>query len=109
VFLARFIGGLGPPPNPIYEGDLNADGWVDYGDVEMLWSIIQGKLVVEWPLATVCDPDTTRGSCWGYDSCSVRSLENCAAMDGLYLGDGSFCDGPCYADGDMNGDGYPLS
>lgn len=108
VYLARFVVGNGPPPDPLYEGDLNADGYVDQGDVAFLDSVINGYLAPDTLILTVCDPDTIRGGCWEYDSCVIRSAENCAAFGDVYAGDGTSCEGPCYATGDLNRNGIAF-
>ncbi len=108
VYLAQFVAGEGPPPDPLYKGDLNADGYIDQGDVAFLDSVIYGYLPPQFFILTVCDPDTTRGACWDYDDCVILSPENCAAVGDVYVGDGTSCEGPCYATGDVNRNGIAF-
>jgi len=105
VYLTNFVGGQGPPPDPLYEGDLNADGFIDQGDVTIIWLVIISELEVEVPILTVCNPDTIRGACWKDGSCTILSPANCAAAGGSYLGNETSCACDCGVWGDVTGDG----
>lgn len=105
VYLENFVAGLVPPPDPLYEGDLNADGFIDQIDAALICSVVIGEIELEFPILTICSPDTTRGGCPYGDTCFILSPVNCAASGGSYLGDGIPCNCDCGVWGDITGDG----
>lgn len=116
VYLLRVILGQDPWPDNLYQADLNGDCTIDAGDMEM-WDcyFVYGMSCFPngFPVPTCCFPDTIVGACCFGDSCSIRSEENCAALGGSYLGDGTDCEGdnPCCCigiRGNINGDPNDL-
>jgi hypothetical protein len=107
VMLIRFVERGGPPPNPFFKGDLNADCFVDFGDLAIFDSFFTYGLVIfpQFPVPTCCYPDTVRGTCYEGEDCYTRSAENCSTAGGTYLGDGTFCTCDCTGHCDLNLDG----
>ena len=100
--LVQFVHYGGNTPSPLYECDLNSDGFVDQADIDMLLCFFAGgglSCFPQYPFPTNCDPDTIRGACCGVEDCAVRSPSNCAYPDVNYLGDNTPCTpDPCFAD-----------
>ncbi len=106
-YLIRYVkcGNL-PLPQP-YQADLNDDGVIDAGDVEIYQCyFISGiSCFGAFPVQTVCNPSTVVGACVESNGdCSIRSAANCAAIGGTYLGNGTRCD----TDGDALPDCWEL-
>jgi len=101
VFLMRMMNGDTTFADSMYRMDLNADCIIDDGDIEELNCFLTfgfAPCFPVWPVPTCCDPLLTVGACClNDDSCTMRSEENCAAIGGNYLGDGTSCipDNPC--------------
>ncbi|MBI5866884.1 MAG: hypothetical protein HZB43_01110 [candidate division Zixibacteria bacterium] len=93
--LIRFVSFTGPPPIPLWEGDLNADGYIDYDDLMLFYCYMQSGLSCfpRYPIPVPCCTDTTRGCCMTSTGNYIRSPANCARAWGIYLGDGKDC--PC--------------
>ncbi len=94
--LAAFVNGEEAPPILCYEADLNGDCAIDEGDVEMFALYFeQGMEVFEqYPVPTCCFPDTIRGACCAWDTCTIRAEKNCPSAPWeppQYRGDGRFC------------------
>ncbi len=88
------------PNGPLWQCDLNGDGYVDQFDIDIYQCyFIKGLSCFPiYPVPTDCDPDTVRGACCKIDTCRVRSSANCALVGGQYQGDGTDCDpNPCLA------------
>jgi hypothetical protein len=100
TYLSAFIYFAGPPPIPIYQGDLNGDSAIDAGDIEALqcYFIYGLSCFPTYPIPTCADPDTIRGACHDTTGdCAVRSFTNCIESGGEPLLHGTDCDGytPC--------------
>ena len=93
VDLIRFVDSGGPPPNPLYQGDLNSDGYIDQADIDAYkcYFIYGSSCFPVFPVPTTCNPDTVRGCCCSATGCAIRSLANCTAAGGTYKGDGTLC------------------
>ncbi len=78
--------------------DVNFDCVIDDGDIEIFYCILNGgphgfMLCMGERYWSCCDPLMTVGACClPDDSCTIRSEENCLAMGGGYMGDGTYCD-----------------
>jgi len=100
VYLVNFVYAGGPPPYPLYMGDINGDCYVDHLDVQVYECYIaQGMSCFPlYPVPTCCDPDTVRGACCYYDpdTCHILTPANCDVSGGVYAGDGVSCSpDPC--------------
>ena len=95
VYLLSFVYGLGPPPIPFCQGDLNGDGYLDHGDLEVIICAMTYGISCfsTYPMPAPCVTDTVRGCCCTATECVVRSPANCAAVGGTYMGDGNYCTG----------------
>jgi hypothetical protein len=100
VDLIRFVDSGGPPPSPLYQGDLNSDGYIDQADVDIFECYFSygSSCFPVFPVPTTCNPDTIRGCCCLSSGCAIRSPANCAAAGGAYKGDGSLCCHRIYID-----------
>jgi hypothetical protein len=100
LHLIRFVNFAGPPPSPLYQGDLSGDGFIDQADIDAFnCYFIQGiSCFPVFPVPTTCNPDTVRGCCCSATGCAVRSPVNCTAVGGTYHGDGSACCHRVYID-----------
>ncbi|MFH2049832.1 MAG: hypothetical protein ABIJ12_10350 [bacterium] len=101
VLLVRMMNGDTTYADNMYRMDLNADCVIDDGDIDALQCFFVYGIAPcfpVWPVPTCCDPLLIVGACClSEDSCTMRSEENCAAIGGDYLGDGTSClpDSPC--------------
>ena len=100
IYLVRFVNMTGPPPQPLYMGDLNGDCYIDQLDVEVYECYFAYGLSCfsVYPVPTCCNPDTIRGACCNYelDTCLIFAGVNCDMSGGDYQGDGVSCDpDPC--------------
>lgn len=98
-YLSAFVQGGGPAPQPLCWADLNDDGYVDQGDIQIFQDYFTygPSVFPEYPIRTTCLPDTVRGACCEDTACWVRSLTNCEARRGIYAGDGIDCDTTCHS------------
>ncbi len=101
TYLIQFVNIGGPPPNLLYEGDLNGDCYIDQLDVDIFnCYLIYGPSCFTngYPVQTCCCPDTTRGACCALvtSHCDVLSPFNCQAISHNYIGDYISCTpNPC--------------
>jgi hypothetical protein len=99
IHLMNFVQGVGPAPIPLYQGDLNADGFIDQLDIDMIdCFFISGiSCFPQYPIPVDCFPSVMRGACCHPDgSCVVLSPDNCDAIGGDFKGLGTICDpNPC--------------
>ncbi|MCK4858797.1 MAG: hypothetical protein KAT58_12555, partial [candidate division Zixibacteria bacterium] len=101
TYLIQFVNFAGPPPNLLYEGDLNGDCYIDQLDIDMFnCYLINGYSCFTngYPVKTCCCPDTTRGACCAIVTahCDVLSPFNCQAISHNYIGDNISCTpNPC--------------
>jgi len=87
----------------VYLADVNFDCTIDDGDIDIFYCImVNGSngfmMCMGERYWSCCDPLLTVGACClSEDSCTIRSEENCAAIGGDYLGDGTSClpENPC--------------
>lgn len=90
VYLSNFVNLGGPPLAVPSEGDLNGDGYLDALDVQKYLDYFESGLGVfdEYPVPTICSPDTFRYACCGAspDSCLVLAPANCHEAEGGLLG-----------------------
>ena len=111
IYLKKFIEGHGPAPVPLWEGDVNSDCRIDSRDLALFECLMAGILdcYQVYPFPTCCNPDTVRGACCRdtLPGCQILTPANCAALGGVYKGDGVPCTtgSPCKRCGDMNEDG----
>ncbi len=112
IMAVRYLSGDTTISVEPYHLDLNGDCVVDAGDLELLnCYFIWGLTCFDvFPVPTCCNPSVVTGACClGSDSCSQRSADNCAAMGGTYLGDGTVCAagacGCCELRGDVDHSG----
>jgi len=86
---------------PLWCYDINADGYIDWLDVQLMNSYIEGTGGI-LELNYICCPSTVRGACCLDDSCWVLSPENAAVAGGSYMGNGTTCESdtclPCCLD-----------
>jgi len=96
-YLTAFVNFTGPPPTPIYQGDLDGDSVVDQADIEMFECYFASGMSCfpTYPVPTCSDPDTVRGACCdSAGGCSVRSFLNCKKGGGSPLLHGTACGPP---------------
>ncbi len=95
-YLIAFVNFTGPPPIPIYQGDLDGDCVVDYADIKMFECYFASGISCfpTYPVPTCSDPDTVRGACCDTTGgCSVRSFANCKKGGGSSALHGTPCNG----------------
>lgn len=89
-YLDSFVNHGGPPLAVPSEGDLNGDGYLDALDVQKYVDYFEFGMGVfeQYPVPTVCSPDTIRYACCGAspDSCLVLAAVNCHEAEGGLLG-----------------------
>jgi hypothetical protein len=103
VALVTFLRFGEPEPFPwSYNADINGDGYVDYGDIDMYMCRFEYGMscfdtVGGYPVPTTCHPELTTGACCRLGQCDLRAGVNCESIGGEYLGDGTSCwpDNPC--------------
>jgi len=93
-YLENFVYYDGPAPDPLAQGDINGDTYIDALDIQLYLDYFTYGISVfpEFPIPTVCNPDTVVGSCCGVvDSCLMLSRYNCHLLEGGNLGSFSSC------------------
>jgi hypothetical protein len=103
-YLTAFVNSGGPPPIPLYQGDLNADCVIDQADIEMFQCYLDFGMSCfpTYPVPTCSGQDTAIGACCEpLGNCFRRSFYNCFNAGGYWLGHGTFCT-PLPAECDMN-------
>jgi len=101
VELIQYVYFMGAAPSDLWEADLNGDGYIDQGDIDVYSCYFTGGMSCftnGYPVQTCCCPRTTRGACCEIDTCNVRAEVNC---NGYYQGDNM----PCCTPGDADGNG----
>ena len=96
MYLVAYVYGGGPAPIPLWRGDLNADCFVDQGDIELYECYFEYGLSCfdpwDGPMHfTCCWTDTTVGACCMGDSCFIWSEYGCSDAGGEYQGDFTNC------------------
>jgi len=100
LYLEQFVAGSGPPPQPLYQGDLNGDCIIDELDVDVFNCYIEQGMSCfpEYPIPTCCHPDVFRSACCFFyeDACRVLHVDNCSAAEGEFYYTGIYCNpDPC--------------
>ncbi len=91
VNFINFVTNFGPPPQDLFECDLNGDCRVDELDVELVICYFTNGAACfpQFPVPTCCEPDTNRGACCvQIDSCRILHPDNCS---GYYQGEHIVC------------------
>ena len=106
TYLIDYVYSGGPPPIPLYQGDLNGDYTIDQGDIDRFQCYFDHgfSCFPIYPVPT-CYPgclNTNIGACCEeLGKCFRRSFHNCLNANGRFLGEGTSCT-PLPQDCDMN-------
>jgi hypothetical protein len=81
------------PPKDLWQCDLNADGKIDQGDIDILklYFIVGLSAFPVYPVPVDCCPDTIRAACCEAKGCYVRHKDNCNSPGATFLPSVSMC------------------